>query len=233
MNTIIKLLSVLCVSILFVSCLPTCLPTKADYKSRFAFYFFKFANPEYQHHIIAKLDTFNGKNEIILPSAFPRRDLYNEYYYLENNYIFIDGPFVLCDTAGIQKEIAKTSLCELSNGPGVIELEDGYYTWYPFTAIPVNEVNARVHWWEDPWKNAAMHEMPPVVLSARWEDICTFDPDTVRIISKQPYSQCGGLIHMYQYTRDMTTDELIETINRLIKEKDFAHGGIESHPWFK
>ena len=86
MKTIIKLLSVLCVSILFVSCLPTCLPTKADYKSRFAFYFFKFANPEYQHHIIAKLDTFNGKNEIILPSAFPRRDLYNEYYYLENNY---------------------------------------------------------------------------------------------------------------------------------------------------
>lgn len=233
MKTIVKILSVLFVCILFAGCQP---PTNAKHKATYAFYLFKFSDPEYQNHIIAKLDTFNGKNKIILPSAFPRRDLYNEYYYLENNYIYIDkeSGFVLCDSAGIQREIEKTSLCELSKGPRLIELEDGYFTWYPFTAIPVNEIHAFcIRWWEDWWTKYTMQEMPPVVLSARWEDICTFDPDTVHIISQKPYSQCIPVDHMYQYTRDMSTDELIETINRLIKEKDIAHGGIIDHPWFK
>ncbi|MBO4361836.1 MAG: hypothetical protein J5823_03515 [Paludibacteraceae bacterium] len=231
MKTVIKILSVLFVCVMLAGCQS---PTNAKYKAQYVFYFFKFADPEYQNHIIAKLDTFNGKNKIILPSAFPRRDLYNEYYYLENKYLYIDKDFVRCDTAGVQQEIEKTDLCDLSKGPRLIELEDGYFTWYPFTAIPVNEVHALcIRWWEDNWTKFTMQEMPPVVLSARWEDICTFDPDTVQIISKQPYSQCCGLIHMYQYTKDMSTDELVETINRLIKEKDFAHGGTESHPWFK
>ena len=209
---------------------------KAELRSNYVFYFFKFSNPEYQHHIIAKLDTTGGKNIIILPSAFPRRDLYDKYYSLEKDYLYLDKKhgFCKCDKEGVQQEINKTSLCDLSKEPRLLDLVDGYYTWYPFTAIPVKEADPYcVRWWEDSMTKFAMSQMPPVVLSARWEDICTFDLDTVRIISRRPYSQVHCLIHMYEYTRDMSTDELIDTINRLIREKDFAHGGVESHPWFK
>lgn len=231
MKTIVKLLFVWCICILFYGCQTE---TKAEYRSSYVFYFFKFANAEYQNHIIAKLDTFDGRNRIILPSAFPRRDLYDEYYYLEKKYILIDNNFVLCDTTGIQQEINKTSLFELSQEPRLIELEDGYFTWYPFTAIPVNENPAYcVRWWEDSWTKQSKSEMPSIVLSARWEDLCSFSLDTVQILSTDPYSQCVSLIHMYQYTRDMGIDELVAMINRLIREKDFAHGGMESYPWFK
>ena len=233
MKTTIKILSAVCFCLLCISCQP---PTSYDYKRQFNFYLFQFSDPEYQHHIFAKLDTFSsdGKDKIILPSAFPRRDLHDEYYYYENKYLFIDKEhgFVRCDTAAIQQEIEKTNLCDLSQEPRLIELADGYYTWYPFTAIPVRENRVYpVHWWKK--ERYTLSEMPPVVLSARWEDICTFDRDTVHIISKNPYSQVHCLVGMYDYTRNMSTEELVETINRLIKEKDFAHGGVESQPWFK
>ena len=235
MKTTIKILSAVCFCLLCISCQPS---TSYDYKRQFTFYLFQFSDPEYQHHIFAKLDTFSsdGKDKIILPSAFPRRDLHEEYYYYENKYLFIDKEhgFVRCDTAAIQQEIEKTNLCDLSQEPRLIELADGYYTWYPFTAIPVKEIwGYDVSWWKDERTRYKLVEMPVVVLSARWEDICSFDMDTVQIISYDPYSQVFPLVHMYQYTRDMGIDEMVDIINRLIKEKDFAHGGHESHPWFK
>ena len=234
MKTLFKIFSLFSICLMCVACDSPSRLAAVRLQSHYIFYFFQFSNPEYEHHIIAKLDTFDGKRRIILPSAFPRRDLHDEYYYYENKYLFIDKEhgFVRCDTAAIQQEIEKTNLCDLSQEPRLIELADGYYTWYPFTAIPVRENRVYpVHWWKK--ERYTLSEMPPVVLSARWEDICTFDRDTVHIISKNPYSQVHCLVGMYDYTRNMSTEELVETINRLIKEKDFAHGGVESQPWFK
>ena len=76
-------------------------------KPHYVFYFFRFSDPEYEHHIIVKLDTFDGKNRIILPSAFPRRDLYDKYYSLENTYLSLDkkNGWVLFDTAGVMQEM--------------------------------------------------------------------------------------------------------------------------------
>ena len=236
MKTLFKffLLSYIC--LMCVACDTPTVLAMVHLKSHYVFYFFQFSNPEYEHHIIAKLDTLDGKRRIILPSTFPRRDLYDKYYSLENKYLYIDKKhdLPLCNTDGVMQEMEKTNLCDLSQGSRLIALEDGYYTWYPFTAIPVKEKNTRrVHWWKSYKEEWELSVMPPVVLSARWEDICTFDRDTVHIISKNPYSQVHCLDGMYQYTRGMSFDELMDTINRLIKEKDFAHGGHESFPWFK
>lgn len=238
MKKFIQLLSVTCICILCVSCDSPSLFAKLDLMPKYVFCIFKFSDPQYKDHIIAQIDTtsIDGKDKIILPSAFPRRDLHKEYYYYENTYLFMDKVhgYAFCDTAGVQQEIDKTNLCDLSNSPRLIELEDGYYMWYPFTSIPVkNNTVISVLWWKDLQTAQTMRDMPVVALSAKWEDICSFDIDTVQIISRNPYSKAIWLRNMYKYTRDMSIDELVETINRLIKEKDFAHGGVESVPWFK
>ena len=234
MKSLFKLFPAMIASLMLIGCDSPSLLAKVDLKSKYAFSFFKFSDPEYQHHIIARLDTTGGKSAIILPSSFPRRDLYDSYYYLENKYLYRNNSecFVRCDTLGLQKEIAKTNLCDMSYRQLLVALEDGYYTWYPFTSIPVVEQSPFL-WWENESNGYSMMLMQPVVLSARWEDICSFDMDTVQIISTHPYSEAHGLGGMYQYTHEMSTEELINTINRLIKEKDFAQGGIESIPWFK
>lgn len=233
MKTLLKLFSALIACLMLTGCDTGKLLAHVDIEPKYAFPVFKFSDPEYQYHIIARLDTISPDGpKIILPSAFPRRDLHEEYYYYENKYLHMDyrHGWSYCDTAAIRPEIDKTSLCDLSSGPGLLELADGYYTWYPFTSISVGGTTAFL-WWEKGGQLQTL--MDPVVLSARWEDICSFDMDTVQIISTHPYSDARGLSHMYKYTRNMSTEELIETVNRLIKENDFAHGGREPHRWFK
>lgn len=235
-NAHVKILSVIGILMLFVGCDSKKTLQNAEYKSKYSLYIFKFANPQFQDHIIAKLDTTGSTDSknIVLPSAFPRRDLYGTYYYLEQKYLICDPKlsYVICDTAALRSEMQKVSMCDLANGKRLIALADGYYMWYPFTAIPVFEEKYPVMWWRDPEAKSKMSQMAPVALSAKWEDICSFNIDTVHILSMNPYSEVHGLIHMYEYTKDMTVDELVETVNRLIKEKDFAHGGQESYPWF-
>ena len=180
-----------------------------QYSLNFNLCIYRFNNPAYKDYVIG---TKVGCDLKLPAVCGPRRDVDDLFFGYQLQCIEDAKRFSSEYYNPAASPKYNWQICDVAEGPRMVELHEGYFMWYPFEMGYELQTSGELSpMWSQYYQ--------AVVLTTKWEDICNVNNDTLHVLSEKAYS-AGMMLEAYDYLKESTLEEVVSFINNSI-DNDF------------